>query len=61
MSKMKEHLAHLDYFDGVKDGKNDLWKAMWKAIKFSNLQPDGSVHINPERVAIINETFKRLG
>ena len=57
MSKMKEHLAHLDYFDGIKDGKNDLWKA----LKFSNEQPDGSLYISPERMAIINETFERLG
>ena len=57
MSKMKEHLAHLDYFDGVKDGKKELWKA----LKFSNEQPGGSLYINPERMAIINETFERLG
>lgn len=57
MSKMKEYLAKLDYFDGVKDGKKDLWKA----LKFSNEQPDGSLYISPERMVIINETFERLG
>jgi hypothetical protein len=57
MSKMKEYLAKLDYFDGIKDGKKDLWKA----LKFSNEQPDGSLYISPERMVIINETFERLG
>ncbi len=57
MSKMKEHLAKLDYFDGVKDGR----KAIWEAIKWSNQNPDGSVFIPKERVELIDATYERLG
>lgn len=57
MSKMKEHLAKLDYFDGVKDGK----KQIWDAIKFSNQNPDGSVFIPKDRVELIDAMYERLG